>query len=86
MRPQYETLTNRELYEQLTAKRQKGVLEIWPVVGEMARRVRRLRELRELLRVSEDHGFDAPETKEMINEIVQTFSTYKLNGAGDQRK
>lgn len=83
MRPQYETLTNRELYEQLTAKRQKGILEIWPVVGEMARRVRRLREL---LRVSEDHGFDTPETKEMINEIVQTFTTYKLNGAGDQRK
>ena len=83
MRPQYETMTNRELYEQLTAKRQKGILEIWPVVGEMARRVRRLREL---LRVREDHGFEGPEIREMINEIVQTFSTYKLNGAGDQRK
>ena len=83
MKLPYEHMTNRELYETMKAKSQKGILEVWPVVGEMARRMRRVKDL---LRVSEDYGMDAQETREMINEIARTFSTYKLNGAGDQMK
>ena len=82
MKRPYEELTNRELSETLKAKNRKGILEMWPVIGEMARRLRRVRDL---LRVSEDFGIDSPETKEMIDDIARTFSTYKLNGAGDQR-
>ena len=81
MKLPFQEMTNRQLSEMLDAKRKKGILEAWPIVGEMARRMRRVQEL---LRASEDYGMDGPETKELINEIVQTFRTYKLNGAGDK--
>lgn len=83
MKLPYEAKTNRELYETLKAKAGKGFAETWPIVGEMARRLRRLQEL---LRNAEDYGMGSPENMEMVNGIVADFSTYKLNGAGDERK
>lgn len=82
MKLPYEQRSNRELDEILKAKAQNGtVLDIWPVIGEMAKRTK---QLMSLLRVSEDYGIGSPETLEKINEIVQAFRTYKLNGAGDK--
>lgn len=81
MKLPYEQLINRELDETLKAKRSKGFDEMWPVIGEMAKRLKRLKEL---LRCAEDYGIGSPELNEKIDEIVSTFRTYKLNGSGDK--
>ena len=82
MKLPYEQLTNRQLIETLVEKIKGGIVEeIWPVAGEVARRMKRLQEL---LRTSEDYGMEAPETWEKILEITRDFKTYKLNGAGDK--
>ena len=82
MKLPYDQLTNRELDETLKAKQSKGLMEIWPVVGEMARRLKRIKGL---LLCCEECGMGSPELEEEIDGIITTFRTYKLNGAGDKR-